>query len=65
MTILYFSKLIREYQSSKVECDILTRKNEELARLIDQLHRDLSNRNQEYSALYGDIEPLKRVLVFA
>ena len=55
------SKLIREFQSSKVECDILTRKNEEFVHLIDQLHRDLSTRNQEYAQIYGSIELLKKV----
>jgi len=61
---LCFSKLIREYQSSKVECDILTRKNEEFVHLIDQLHRDLSTRNQEYAQIYGSMELLKKVFFF-
>ena len=59
--VFYYSQLIREFQSTKVECDILTRKNEEFARLIDQLHRDLSKRNQDYTTVYGEAETLKRV----
>ncbi|KAI9557611.1 hypothetical protein GHT06_017439 [Daphnia sinensis] len=58
--IIGTDKLIREYQASKVERDILTRKNEEFVHLIDQLHRDLSIRNQEYSQLCANSELLKK-----
>jgi len=62
--ILSISKLIREYQSSKVECNILTRKNEEFVHIIDQLQRDLSTHKQEYAQIYGSIELLKKVSFF-
>lgn len=58
--IIGTDKLIREYQASKGERDILTRKNEEFVHLIDQLHRDLSIRNQEYTQLCASAEQLKK-----
>ena len=42
---------------------MLTRKNEEFSRLIDQLHRDLRTRNHEYSELYGELDPIKKVYI--
>ena len=53
--------MIREYQSSKAESELLSRKNAEFAQLIDQLHRDLSARSQECSTMRQEMDPLKKV----
>ena len=44
-----------------MECEILTRKNEEFSRLVDQLQKDLSTQSKEYSALLAEIGPVKKV----
>lgn len=54
------SKLIHEYRNSKFECDALSKKNEELTRLIDKLHRDLNARNSECAKLLAEAEPLRK-----
>ena len=44
-----------------MECNILSRKNEEFAQLVDQLYRDLNSRNKEYSVMLLEIESIKKV----
>jgi hypothetical protein len=53
--------MIREYQSSKAESELLSKKNAEFAQLIDQLHRELSTRSQDCSTLRQEMDPLKKV----
>ena len=55
--------MIREYQASKTESELLSKKNAEFTQLIAQLHKDLSARSKECTTMLMEIEPLKKVQI--